>query len=627
MTKCVIHVGMPKTGTTSIQETLHNLDTERFVYARLCNFTGHGTPVFTLFAARPELHQSNSRRAHDAQAMRRFIARAGVDFDAALGEAQGRTLIISGEDILMLQQPELKAMRQRLNRKPEDITIAAYVRPPFSYMTSVFQERVRYGRLTAFVGEKLYHSYRNSFEKFDAVFGREHVQLWKFERSSLRGGDVVRDFCARIGLEIPESRIVRANEGSSREFVCLKFQYNRFCKANDFEPMTMPQVQSMAQWLKGLGQTKFRFASSTLRHVLAANRRDTAWMEERIGQSLDEVDGEEQASDIRGEDDLLQPVAGADETIRKALDEAEAKAEDGTSTMDLLHGLRRALLVAPGGSIGHMRWASSAAPGKREAAAPAARAKVQQLRAPPRPLINRDLKLVVVWSPLSECSATYGWFSHVSGFASEVRNSGQPVGHHRANGYVKSPLYLNGLDWDLSGARVLRIISNPYDRAIGMFRQVIQAGFATQDIRNHFGAAKGDGESISFLEFLEVATLQGGDRVNPVFRPQLHPLEMQWRPDVVVNVSKQDLFAALQEFELGAGLPVSRLEDLAWLQKYRIRPPHGGIAGDDLAAVPLDCNLVRGGKFPRREQLLTPRACAKIETIYKVDFDAYADYL
>jgi hypothetical protein len=52
------------------------------------------------------------------------------------------------------------------------------------------------------------------------------------------------------------------------------------------------------------------------------------------------------------------------------------------------------------------------------------------------------------------------------------------------------------------------------------------------------------------------------------------------------------------------------------------------VEGKDLDHAPFNRRQVAHlNQFPSYAQLLTPEARAKIEAIYKVDFDAYRDYL
>ena len=58
-----LHIGMHKTGTTSIQNTLAKyLNTGPFVYADMSPYDNHSVAVYTLFSERPLMHPIHQRR-------------------------------------------------------------------------------------------------------------------------------------------------------------------------------------------------------------------------------------------------------------------------------------------------------------------------------------------------------------------------------------------------------------------------------------------------------------------------------------------------------------------------------------------------------------------------------------
>lgn len=188
MTRCIIHIGMHKTGSASIQHSLHGFSDDRFVYAGLGKTGNHSIAMSCLFAERPELHRVH--RARDMAAVADYMTKIRADLERVVKAAQGRTLIISGEGIsARLQQPELARIREYFRGRFKEVTIVGYVRPPGGYITSGFQQRVKDGAVTKFNLRREYPDYRTRFAKFDDVFGRENVELRKFEP---RGTQVAR---------------------------------------------------------------------------------------------------------------------------------------------------------------------------------------------------------------------------------------------------------------------------------------------------------------------------------------------------------------------------------------------------------------------------------------------------
>ena len=83
MRSCIIHIGMHKTGTTSIQLSLHRFVDKRFFFADLDKVFNHSLAVYSIFADYPDrhhLHQIHKRdRAAAAKGIRDEIGPGAVN--------------------------------------------------------------------------------------------------------------------------------------------------------------------------------------------------------------------------------------------------------------------------------------------------------------------------------------------------------------------------------------------------------------------------------------------------------------------------------------------------------------------------------------------------------------------
>jgi hypothetical protein len=301
MTRCIVHIGMHKTGSTSIQHSLHGFDDARFLYARLGDNPNHSLPMLSLFLSQPELHPLFRRKGADAAAVSKFIEKTRTDLERAVVAANGRTLVISGEAISHFPRDALIRLRDDFQRRFEDVMIVGYVRSPAARMSSSFQEQVKAGAMDQFDLERHYPSYRLRLGKFDEVFSRERVHLWKFDVKSFPDGCAVRDFCDRLGIELPSARIVRLNDSLPRQSVSLLYTYYKL-GPNVATAMAGPKLLKR---LTAIGNEPFRISADVIKPILEKNRADISWMEARLGQSLHEEIGDHQAGDVRTESDLL----------------------------------------------------------------------------------------------------------------------------------------------------------------------------------------------------------------------------------------------------------------------------------------------------------------------------------
>lgn len=299
--RCIIHVGMHKSGSTSIQRTLDGFEDENFSYASIGSPANHSLAIHSLFASQSARHHLHQRASRDAGAIAEFNDAVEAALADSITRAGRRALVISGEDIGLLSRSDLSALADYFRARFETVEIVAYVRPPVSFMASAFQEHVKWG-LREFNPRRHCRSYRESFLKFDHVFGRENVHLWKFDPKHFPNGCVVEDFCRRLGLATPK-KIVRLNESLSRQAVGLLYTYFQFAEAEDRSTMLGPKAMELGQLIGG---DKFRFSPKVTRPILQANRHDREWIEARLGESLAEDFDESQDEGVREEADLLR---------------------------------------------------------------------------------------------------------------------------------------------------------------------------------------------------------------------------------------------------------------------------------------------------------------------------------
>jgi nucleoid DNA-binding protein len=341
MSRCIIHIGMHKTGSTSIQWSLEGFEDNRFFYARLGNGGNHSLPIYSMFMNNPERHHLHRAGGRDPESVQAYIEQVRADLDRTIVAAQGRTLLISGEDISVLPKPHLAKLRDYFGGRFEDMTIVGYVRPPAAYMASNFQQRARHAWLESVEPKAMYRNYQETFGKFDHVFGREKVQLWKFDPGVFPDGCVVQDLCARIGVVLPKERIVRLNESASRQAIAALYTYGKLGGEHGSRTLTGAECLKLSNLIGGSG--KFRFSPDAVRPVLEANRSDIEWMEARLGHSLNEDLDERRPTDVRDESDLMRPDSELVSKLLTLLGDAAPEGVKGETPQEvgrLVHALR-----------------------------------------------------------------------------------------------------------------------------------------------------------------------------------------------------------------------------------------------------------------------------------------------
>ena len=288
---CFLHVGAPKTGSTSIQEALfHDVGDHRFHYVG-GGWSNGSFAVNSVFDPPPENEWTFHAIGHGGR-FEEFRDGFARRFDEELEQARSLHAhpVISAESIWTSSRQGQENLRRRLTEERVDVRVIAYVRPWIPWGTSLFQEAVKGGRKVLALGlsrDRDVFEVRKRLETLFAVFGRERVTVGLYDPGRFPERCVVRDFGARIGAALPEGRTWKVNERLSLEALKLLFAFNRF--TGPFgewappRPEGMPRLLERLQTLPGPG---LALHSSFLRPWVAEREADDEWIEREVGISL-----------------------------------------------------------------------------------------------------------------------------------------------------------------------------------------------------------------------------------------------------------------------------------------------------------------------------------------------------
>jgi len=273
----ILHVGMHKTGTTSIQRSLQDLSQSRARYVQL-GTSNHSVPIVTAFSVDPTqmgMHKRAGREAGDIAALKEKTLQ-GLQSELSRGREFDK-FVISGEGIVALPPPALRALRSALLAQVPRVQAFAYVREPVGYSVSAFQQRVKSGAAPHRLAQP---DYRKKFERFINVFGRENFSTRVFSRERLKDGSVVADFCATWGLPYDAGREVRTNESISEAVVKLLHLFNRAGPGAQtdrrWRHARVDLAAALAEHFPGRFELPARF------HGQAVDAADLAWLEREL---------------------------------------------------------------------------------------------------------------------------------------------------------------------------------------------------------------------------------------------------------------------------------------------------------------------------------------------------------
>jgi hypothetical protein len=226
----VLHVGLHKTGTSSIQKTLFErvnnklLEEKDYVYPKSWH-QNHSVPIYSAFCDNPENYHVNIKRRYSISKIKDINKQNLVKLETEIAKREKSKLIVSGEDISHLSYGNLNDLKDyimSISTNNVTIKVIIYVRNPISWSISTVQEQIKGGKTyqdsLIHIRNNLKNYFRNKIDKFVQVFGKEYIDVYSFEEAVVHEYGPVGHFLSMLGFnnsEISRFDIIRANESIS----------------------------------------------------------------------------------------------------------------------------------------------------------------------------------------------------------------------------------------------------------------------------------------------------------------------------------------------------------------------------------------------------------------------------
>jgi hypothetical protein len=306
MKRCWIHIGMHKTGSTTIQRTLSRIRSHgSWKYLTLTKECDNlNEAMFVMFASNPLRHHTfrNQRTAPEEIAVMGMKFRK--DLEKRIRASTAETIILSAESLDQMDTQGVVRLEEFLRPLFHEIRVIGYVRPPAGLVSSSFQEKVKHGK-RKFEFSKCAPAYRFRFRKYDKVFGPDRVDLFKFTPKEFTNQCVLADFCERIGIVLPpDTRVKRINEGLCKQACAILFAYHQLGPGYGSGKYVTRENRCLVKSLIAMRGTKFKLAPELVAPVLMEHAADIHWMEKRLGTTLAEPLHQDEDA-IMSEQDLL----------------------------------------------------------------------------------------------------------------------------------------------------------------------------------------------------------------------------------------------------------------------------------------------------------------------------------
>ncbi|MGZ9810330.1 hypothetical protein ACXN5S_07670 [Pseudoroseicyclus sp. H15] len=278
-----LHIGMHKTGTTTLQHRLAGYDDGETKYLDL-GYPNHSIPLKLAYLDNPPkaFYASDDEAAWPAEreAARKRIAKA-------LRDAAPANVVISGEELSTFPNgPFRPRLISHLRRQVDEVKVIGYVRDPAGFMASEFGQRVQAG-FRQFNLLALYPRYRFRFFGWNYVMERagNGFDLSLYDPASYENGDVVNDFVARAGLDPSHLRDVgaKANPSLTAEGAAVFYAFRH---ADGPSPVRGEEHEAQIKLINlmyGFGRNPIRLDPEAIQPLLAENAEEIDWIQELIG--------------------------------------------------------------------------------------------------------------------------------------------------------------------------------------------------------------------------------------------------------------------------------------------------------------------------------------------------------
>jgi hypothetical protein len=354
LSTCLLHVGMPKTGTSSIQDSLWaNLKDPQFHYIDL---TGHsnGSEFMNLaFMDDPLEYWVYRRLGFTRQRVlwlkRRYQQKLRRRLRGISNAKQ--TAIISAEACWRFKPSELEAVHNLMREEGFSVSIIAYLRPMKSWIESNIQQNTKYGNaITTIAGignEQCMHhlAYTERLQTFASIF--DNVIVREFTATGLMDGCVVSDFCRSLGIRLAPQSILRANESMPVDTVKMLYCFNEFRRTSSTPSLAANQL--MLNHLKALKGAAFHLHSQFFCDLQNHIESENEILHNRYGIDLQEdlARYDEQAPCIRDLSDMMRFSRESLDWLAEASQGARLDACEGLATAQSVAKQLSSLLSRP----------------------------------------------------------------------------------------------------------------------------------------------------------------------------------------------------------------------------------------------------------------------------------------
>jgi phosphoglycolate phosphatase len=356
----VLHVGLHKTGTTSIQNTMSKnnklLKRQGYLYPR-CWPANHSIPIYSSFCVEPEKYHINIRRGYTKETIQEINTRYLDSLYEEVANTHFRILLISGEDISQLPSDSLIKLREYMRSVlPGTIKfrVIFYVRNPATWVPSRIQEGIKNGQGTLEQVNLMglaKNLFRSRIEKFSLVFGPKAVEVYSFEEAVAHERGIVGHFLSMVGVssqDVASFKIDYGNPSISQPAAQILSYINARSPMIEAGMLHKDRAPGDSAPLMRMRGPKFDIPYFDKQVIIESNREDIEWLKENYGIDYSALKPEDTPGhNTSFPDEALMDLGSAyrqlshplKELVKRYLQE-EADASNDPRLLELLKDLR-----------------------------------------------------------------------------------------------------------------------------------------------------------------------------------------------------------------------------------------------------------------------------------------------
>lgn len=219
-----IHIGTPKTGTTSIQEYLtRNADRlyqDGYLVPKTSRRHSSNHTLLTNYCINKENITAISVRngIYTRKKLKNFRKAFYQELRNEILEFPGDSVFISNEQCYgrLFEMEEAGRLKALFEGVSERIVIVVYLREQSDMYSSFYSSQIKNGKtfpiatLEEFQKDVLF-DYSEKLKIWEEVFGLDNISLRIFDKTKLIGGDIIVDFCTATGMPIYGNKPERLN--------------------------------------------------------------------------------------------------------------------------------------------------------------------------------------------------------------------------------------------------------------------------------------------------------------------------------------------------------------------------------------------------------------------------------